>query len=281
MLPAPAGDVVDRLLARLDRALPGRIAGFYVVGSIGHGDFTPGRSDIDFIAVLDGPLAVDETVALRALHRRECGAVAVDSAVHRRWPLICNGSYLLAHDLTRSPAAVTPQAAHVGEHFAIAPSHGFDINPVTWHNLAHHGIALRGPPAAELAVHTDAGELHAYVLGNLESYWRRWIERARSRRHPLARLAPRRHATAGVLGAPRLHYTLATGRIAGKEQAGEYARYVFGERWQPIIDDALAFRRGRPALAPYRRHPRRRVDDAAAFVGRVIDAATARWGGSV
>ena len=279
MLPTPAGDVVDRFLARLDRALPGRVTGFYVVGSIGLGSFVARRSDIDFVAVLDGPLAGGEPARLRAVHRRAWArALAGDVALRRRWPLVCNGSYVLAGDLMRSPDVVTPQAAHVAGHFAVAPSGGFDVNPVTWHILARHGIAVRGPARAQLTVHADAGELRRWVVDNLRAYWRPWALDARERRHPGARLAMRQYAAGGVLGVSRLHYTLATGRIATKEQAGEYARYLFGARWQALIDDALAFRRGRPAVPPYRRHPRRRVDDAAAFVARVIDAATARWG---
>jgi hypothetical protein len=279
MLPTPARDTVDRFLARLDRALPGRVAGFYVVGSTSLGSFVPHRSDVDFIAVLDGPLAPGELTRLRGVHRRTWArALTDDLALRRHWPLVCNGSYVLAGDLARSPGAVTAQAAHVAGQFAVAPPRGFDVNPVTWHILARYGIAVRGPARDELTVHADAGELRRWVVGNLHAYWRRWEVGARERRHLGARLALRQYAAGGVLGAPRLHYTLATGQIATKEQAGEYARYLFGARWQLLIEDALDFRRGAPARWPYRRHPWRRIDDAAAFVGRVIDAATARWG---
>ena len=48
---APTRSVAEDLLARLDRALPGRIEGFYVVGSACMGAFRPGRSDLDFVAI--------------------------------------------------------------------------------------------------------------------------------------------------------------------------------------------------------------------------------------
>ena len=44
-----------------ERLLPGRVVGFYLVGSAALGSFRPGRSDIDFIAVMDS--AVDETAS--------------------------------------------------------------------------------------------------------------------------------------------------------------------------------------------------------------------------
>ena len=78
-----------------------------------------------------------------------------------------------------------------------------------------------------------------------------------------------------MLGAPRLHYTLATGTIASKEAAGHYALTVFEPRWHPLIEDALAYYGGAPTPPPYRRDPARRIRDAAAFVSRVIEAGNA------
>jgi Nucleotidyltransferase domain len=86
--------VVEDLLARLDRALPGRVAGFYVVGSACMGAFRPGRSDIDFVAVLDGELTATDLARLGRLHLG-CWASSLvrDVAVRGRWPLVCNGIY--------------------------------------------------------------------------------------------------------------------------------------------------------------------------------------------
>lgn len=68
VLPAPAQAVVDDLLARVDRAVPGRIIGFYVVGSASTGAFRAGRSDIDFVAVVDGEPDRLELTRLGAVH---------------------------------------------------------------------------------------------------------------------------------------------------------------------------------------------------------------------
>jgi predicted nucleotidyltransferase len=267
-------NAADDLLARLDRAVPGRIEGFYVVGSASMGAFRPGRSDVDFVAVVDGDLRRAELLRLRALHvGRWIAALTHDTALRRRWPLVCNGVYLKAGDLARSPLEVTPLAGHVTGRFRVAARNGFDVNPVTWYVLAHHGIALRGPDRDRLQIHTDDAELRAWVLANLNGYWRRWTTRVRPVGLSIRGVPPRRLAASGVLGAPRLHYTIATGEIATKETAARYALEVFEPRWHRLIEDAMAYWRGEPPSKAYGRHPHRRHRDAVEFVACVIDAA--------
>jgi len=240
------------------------------------GGFRPGRSDVDFVAVADGELARTELARLRAVHLgRWASALARDVAIRRCWPLVCNGFYLRSGDLARSPLEVTPLAGHVSGRFRIAEREGFDVNPVTWRVLARHGIALRGPERERLRVHGDPVELRAWVHGNLNGYWRGWVERARHVGPTRATILGRRFIAAGVLGAPRLHYTLATGEVTTKEAAGAYALDAFEPRWRTLVEDALGYWRGDPPAQPYRRHPVRRRHDAVAFVSWVIAAGNA------
>ena len=270
-LPGGARAAVDDLLGRLDRALPGRVEGFYVTGSACLGTFRLGRSDIDFVAIVAGDLERDELARLRAIHLgRWAAALVRDVGGHGRWPLVCNGSYLAPGSLALPPGEVTPLAAQVAGRFRVAERDGFDINPVTWHTLARHGIPVRGPDPDRLDIHLDPAELHAWTLENLRGYWSRWARRARRPGPGTIRSFPRRYAAFGVLGVSRLHYTLATGEITGKVQAGEHARLAFDRQWNPLIDDALAFWRGDPPVFPYRRHPLRRVPAAGEFVAHVI-----------
>ena len=281
VLPELAQGVVDDLLGRLDRVVPDRIEGFYVVGSASMGAFRVGRSDVDFVATVNGALRRAELARLRAVHvGRWTAALVHDVALRRRWPLICNGIYLQAGDLSISPLEVTPLAGHVTGRFRVAPREGFDVNPVTWQVLAHHGIAIRGPDRDRLQIRTDEAELRAWALANLNDYWQRWVERARRGGLNTRGVPPRRLAASGVLGAPRLHYTIATGGIATKEAAARYSLEIFEPRWHGLIEDALAFWRGEPPSARYRRRPAGRRRDAAEFVVYVIDAANRLYGSS-
>jgi hypothetical protein len=155
-------DAAEDLLARLDRVVPSRIEGFYVVGSASMEAFQPGRSDVDFVAIVDGGFDPAELRRLRAVHvGRWTSALIHDTALRRRWPLVCNGIYLKAGDLSRSPLEVTPLAGHVTARFRAASREGFDVNPVTWHVLARHGVALRGPHRHRLQIYADDTELRA------------------------------------------------------------------------------------------------------------------------
>jgi predicted nucleotidyltransferase len=275
-MPAPASAVVADLIARLDRAVPGRIEGFYVVGSVAMGAFVVGRSDVDFVAIVDRDLGRAELARLRGVHARGwTSALIRDVALRRRWPFVCNGIYLRGGGLERSPLEVTPLAAQVSGRFRIAPRRGFDVNPVTWHTRARHGIAVRGPKPEQLRIRTDSAELRIWTVGNLNDYWRRWVERVRRPGLNRATVLGRRFIAGGVLGAPRLHYTIATGEVATKEAAGQYALETFEPRWHALIEDALAYWRGAPSLRPYRGHAAGRRHDAAEFVALVIDAGNA------
>lgn len=190
---------------------------------------------------------------------------------------MCNGSYLSRGALSRSPLEVRALAGHVAGRFSVAPARGFDVNPVTWHVLARHGIAVRGPEPERLEIWGDPAELRAWTRGNLDGYWREWVARA-GRRSGLGhvRSLPRRSAAWGVLGVSRLHYSLATGEIVDKEAAGDYALTTFGPEWRAVIEDALAFWRGAPPPRDrFRHHATWRTRRAADFVAHVIEASPA------
>jgi Domain of unknown function (DUF4111) len=283
VLPDPAARVVNRFLARLDRAAPRAVGGFYVVGSIALAGFRAGRSDIDFVATLDRPLSPAELNALRSVHRRSWaeGVIRGFASPPHSWPLACNGMFLRAADLALPPLAlpplaVTPVAAQVAGRFAIGPRRGFDRNPVTWWTLAHKGIAVRGPSPEQLDIHLDDAGLRKWTAANLVSYWRPWaaaIAGSGTRAWPvrLTHLHARRLTAWGVLGTARMHATICSGTVISKEQAGEYALDVFDAGWHPVLHDALAYWRGLPPRPG--RTSRVLRTETAAFVTHVIDAA--------
>jgi hypothetical protein len=275
VLPADVEFEITRHAALVDRVLPGRLAGLYVVGSTALGAFVPGKSDIDFVAVLDGDVAATELARLRQELRR-VHSRAVRKALTSLppvWPLVCNGVYVRREDLARRTADVKPICGHVARQFAVGE--GFDVNPVTWSTLARGGITVRGPEVSQLGVRDDDEELRAWTRGNLDGYWRRW---ARAAQQPLRPGVPalvgltRQYGLAwGVLGAPRLHCTIATGEIISKEQGGVYALETFDASWRPLIEQALGYWRSRGTPFRPAAGARRRSAD---FITMVADAPT-------
>ncbi|MBV9382462.1 MAG: DUF4111 domain-containing protein [Streptosporangiaceae bacterium] len=277
MLPEAAAGVTGRFLGRVDAALPGLVKGFYLVGSIALGGFRPGRSDIDFVATLGRPLSAAEVAALRRVHRRCYAEGMLRAAAHARpWPLLCNGVFLREADLASPPGAVRAMARQVAGTFDVGKA--FDVNPVTWWTLAHGGVPVRGPAPERLAIHLDDAALRDWTAANLVSYWRPWADAVAGGgiaawRRRLTQVHARRLAAWGVLGTARMHATIRTGTVISKEQAGEYALGVFGDRWHPVIHDALDYWRGLPARPG--RGSRALRAETAAFVTHVVHIAGA------
>jgi hypothetical protein len=223
-----------------DRHAPGLVRGLYLQGSIALGDYQPGVSDIDFVAVVSGKPDIRALEAVHAELRRTHGGTPFD------------GLYLEADELRRDPASL-PAGPAVHE-WRLDPASRFERHLVTWHVLAQSGVAVRGPSVADLGIHTDWPALAEGTRENLAGYWTRW--RDVTARGPVGLSA---WATSwGVLGAVRLRHTLAAGRVTGKTEAADFALRTYDERWHRVIREALRIRVGGPVL--YRNPFRRRAD---------------------
>jgi Domain of unknown function (DUF4111) len=260
------------LLADLDRFLPGCIEGFYIIGSSALHAFRNGRSDIDFVAIVGRNFSDDEHCRLRIVHALSYRRTAFRAATHGHSPLsgACNGVYVRGADVKRPVTAISPIGSQVGPTFKVGE--GFDVNPVVWKVFLERGIPLRGPSPGTLGLDPEPLRLRSWNRENLESYWRSWALGILNGADLMFQLRPRWSTAWGVLGASRPHYTIATGNIATKEAAGQYAFNAFDSRWHPIIYEALAWRQQKPrGAAPTR--IRRRAQRVAEFVLEVARSA--------
>jgi hypothetical protein len=206
----------------------------YLVGSIALGDYQEGRSDIDFVALVANPLSAPQIESLARIH----AAIAASEGPH------FDGFYIGQAELRRVPAPKRAPFSVDGIFRSDAVC--FEINPVTWLCLAQHGITVRGRPAQALAIATDPASLQSFETDNLRTYWEPWIEEGG---RALARKAPGEDADAtvlawGVLGLLRIAYTLTTGRIISKAEAGRWGLTKYRLDWHPVIQDALSARFG-------------------------------------
>jgi len=267
-LPPEADRVVTRYLALVDAAAPGLVEGLYLVGSVALDDFHPRSSDVDFIATSSTALNEDARQALASVHAglaAEAGNPAFE------------GIYVTFDELTRSPANTAGPVHHDGR-LTVGPG---GRSPVEWATLAWHGVPVRGPDPAQLAVHADAAELTAWTLENLDQYWDRWITRSKdpASRTAMAMLTDWGVAW-GVLGVSRQHYTVATGQITSKTGAGRYALGRFPARWHGVIAEALRCR-PEPVSAPAPGDaPEQRRTQAVAFMEAAAEDCL-RLGGKV
>jgi hypothetical protein len=257
-IPEPARERASAFLSAIDEARPGLVTGLYLIGSIAYGDFQPGVSDVDFMAVTaTTPTEADRT-ALRSAH----------AAVTALGEPVFEGQYVTAEQLRCAPAG--PRLHFHGGRLQT----GGRYSPVEWVSLANDGIAVRGPEPAAIGVATDPVELAAWTRNNLNTYWRTWQQRCRK---PIGRTALVALTDSGiawaVLGIARMHYTLATGKITSKSGGGRFALEHYEDRWHPIVTEALRCRSvplRRPSSLPGAIRRRRQCADFMAEVLRRV-----------
>jgi Domain of unknown function (DUF4111)/Nucleotidyltransferase domain len=220
--------IAQEHLLLLDEHVPGLVTALLIAGSIALGDYRPGVSDIDFVAVMESEPTPNQLVALPKVHEHLPAAPSYD------------GIYLTRKQLATTPATgdTAPQIL-AGEFRAAKP--GGQLHPVTWLELAS-AIPVHGErPVVPL----DEDELRRWLCDNLTGYWAGCAASARRMLTGQTREAPvpSQLITWCVLGPGRLHYTLATGKVTSKTAAGKYTAEHF-PAWRDLCERAVRARAG-------------------------------------
>lgn len=227
-LPPAVAKVCAAFLTAADDLEPGLVEGLYLHGSLGFGEWYADRSDVDHVTVLSRP-PTEAVEVLEEIHRRVAAELPAPSF---------DGFHLTWAGLRDGPAAIGEVPCTQGGLFHEAER--LDVHPVTWHELAGHGLRVRGPVLAEVDLWTDHAALRRYTHENLTAYWAGEVEQ-------LARFP--QELTRGelvawfVLGPARLHHLLVHDALTSKDGAGAHVVSWFGERWRPVVAEALAWRR--------------------------------------
>jgi len=225
-LPGDVESITTQYLELIDKASPGQVAGLYLTGSIPLDDYRPGRSDIDGVVVLAGPLT--DVGAVRDVHAQLPEKPAFDV------------TYLTAEDLASPPDTTKPVAHSLDGVFKVGP-----VSPVLWSEMARQSLPVRTTPG--LVVHDDQEALEEFTRANLTSYWAGQFDQleAATAERPDHQEAPEWVLPWVVLGVARLHALLALGNIVSKTAAGEHALIAF-PAWSDLISRTLDHRAGRP-----------------------------------
>src|SRR6185436_9950653 len=86
---------------------------------------------------------------------------------------------------------------------------------------------------------------------------------------------PAGHRVWFVLGVPRLHHAIATGRLTSKDGAGHHAVATFGERWRPVVAEALTCRALGEPSGRYDGQEALLAEETAAFAELALESALA------
>lgn len=211
---------VTSLAARL--ADLGWVSDLMVAGSLATGDYIAGVSDLDLVAVVEGPVDEAREAALVGLHRGLDRGPAAGTDL---------GCVYVDEGMLSTPEALHPTWTH-----GALVRRG--LSGVTRAELVRHGFALHGrPPSALLPPMTD-DQVRGAARAELSGYW------AWASRRPWMWLNPV-IADLGLTAMARGRYTVRTGRLLTKSEAVEQAD---APGW--LIEQLAARRRGEQVTSP-------------------------------
>jgi len=243
------GQLLGRFVTAVRSVLP--LVSVWAHGSLTAGDYQPGRSDLDLIAILERPCTAAEEQRLAEAHESLGGAITLASRLH------C--SYCAAVELD-DPAHLHLTWAH--EELMRRP-----VTPVTRRELHDFGLVLYGEEPAALLPAVTAEQLAEFVVKDLEAFWLPSLDhRERWDRDIWVDL--------GLLTFARATVTLRDGRLITK--AG--ALGVLTELGAPaeVVDDIRQRRYGDPGPAS-QRWIARRAELTLTFLGPAIEQVIAQW----
>lgn len=213
-------EAVDELAREL--ATLGWVSELLVGGSLATGDYVPGVSDLDLVALVDGPMGEERRAAVSTLHRaldagvgsgQDCGCVYVDRA--------------RLDDLE----ALHPTWTHGSLVDRI-------LSGITRAELVLHGYAVLGRPPGEVLPPMAGDDVREAARAEITGYW------ARAVRHPLWWLEPVM-PDLGLTAMARGRYAMSTGELLTKSDA-------IGQAHAPgwLLAQMSARRRGEAVRSP-------------------------------
>lgn len=215
---------VTRLMQDLARGLRTilgvRLIGVYLGGSVAAGDFAEATSDVDFLVVTDGPLSLEDQLAIALLHKdlrhRHTVAVRLEGDYAPSEQLVPGG--------TRDPVPGCEKGKflpRVGE-IMLSADNILDMR--------NNGISFAGPASAEVLPAVSKDEVRVAVRTMLCD-------------GPGPCDTPADFADE-VLNLVRSLCALESGQPTTKGFGAEWGLSRLDKRWHPVIRSALAIRQG-------------------------------------
>jgi hypothetical protein len=216
------GQLLGRFVGAAQSVLP--LVSMWAHGSLAGGDYQPGRSDLDLIAVLDRPCTAVEEHRLAEVHEGLAAAMALAAKLH------C--SYCVAAELD--------DAARSHLTWAHGELMRRPVTPVTRRELYDFGLVLYGEEPAALLPPVTNEQLAGFVVQDLETFWLPSLDHAESWERDI-------WIDLGLLTFARATVTLRDGRLISKAEALD----VLSELRAPaeVVDDIRQRRYGDPGPA--------------------------------
>jgi predicted nucleotidyltransferase len=197
---------VDELVAAISSVLGEGLTGLYLFGSLASGDFYPGRSDLDLIAVLAEDVDETQLGLLRDMHESF-------EAARPAWRDRIEVLYLSRAVLATFNGEPRGRVVRIspGEPIHFRELEGDMGWLLDWHGAVTANVALVGPPPLALHPAVTRARLRTAVIAQLR-------EMQETARNPTVAYVP---AQQGYIAATvcRALFSLATGDVTSKEKA--------------------------------------------------------------
>jgi hypothetical protein len=215
-------ELLDRFLGAVQPIVP--LVAVWVHGSLAGGDYQPGRSDLDLIAVLDRPCTASEKRRLGDVHERLDRAFALAEKLHCSYCAAAQLGDLAQAHLTWAHQELMRRT----------------VTPVTRRELHEFGLVWYGRGPADLLPPVGDAELNAFIIEDLKGFWLPAVEhRPRWDRDIWVDL--------GLLTMARAMVTLRDGRLITKAEALDVLT-ALGAPAQ-VVQDIKERRYGEPGAA--------------------------------
>ncbi len=215
--------VLQEFVAGVCAVLGKTFIGAYLVGSLAVGDWDS-DSDVDFLVVIDDDVHDDDVARLNAMHSR------IHHLASPRWAQHLEGSYFPIRVLRSGDPARTPILFLDNGSESLIWS-GHDNKYVVRWVLREYGIALAGPPAADLVELIPPEEMRNEVTVIMHD----WANDILARRYNIDNRWAQPYV---VLSYCRMLQTLETGRVTSKLDASLWGKAVLDRRWSGLIQRA-------------------------------------------
>ncbi len=259
--PAALDSILIAFQEGLEAALGKQLLAIHLYGSLPMDDFNPYLSDIDFVVVHEGQLEVETQTRIGAVHQR----------ISKRYPRPnLNGIYLRPEQIGQEPSVIRSLVYHhEGKLYQKEDSRQlYEINPVTWAELALYPLTIYQRGATNLPTKADWPAVHQYLQENINSYWINWLKTSQQLTHLYyyRTLLTRKANAWCVAGVARQWYSLREDAITSKARACEYFLDVGPTRFHQLLTDTVQYRRGGRSRSGWRQKK-----EMLAFMQYVID----------
>jgi hypothetical protein len=200
----------------------GWVTDVLVAGSLATGDYVPGVSDLDLVAVTRGPVDAQRVSALQTMHSR----LDVGPTAGSNLGCMYVDETRLAHREFGHPTWTHGRLVHRA------------LSAITRAELVIAGYAVRGRPPQDLLPPVTEADVRAAARAEVAGYW------AWASRRPWMWLDPV-IADLGLTSMARGRHAMRSGRLLQKSEA---IRQAHAPAW--LIDQLGARRRGEPVVSP-------------------------------